>query len=135
LAKQKTAAELRAEVQLLKRARANEGFVSIVNNLIRWGGLVSISYFAVLSIRAMAGQHTFADIGIRVLADVHVSEAVAWIFGGSGVAYGWRQRKLRRDTVERLANRNIELEKRLDPNRASSQLTPRGDTRPEDADP
>jgi hypothetical protein len=134
LSKQKTAAELRAEVRFLKRSRANEGFVSIVNNLIRWGGLVMISYFGFLSAGALAGHHTFADIGIRVLADVRVSEAVAWIFGGSGVAYGMRQRKLRRDTVERLANRNIELEKRLDPNRTSSQLTPRGDTRPEDTD-
>jgi hypothetical protein len=132
MAKQKTAAELRAENRILRQLRTSEGFVSVFNTLIKWGGLLGISYFAYLSIDALAGQTTAADIGIKFLADVKVSEAVAWIFGGSGIAYGLRQRKLRRDTVERVQRRVEGLEKEIDPKRSSSELTRRGETPPED---
>jgi hypothetical protein len=133
MAKPKTAAELRAENRLLKQYRGSENIVSVINNLIRWGGAVAIAYFAFRSILALAGQHTAADIGIKFLADVRVSEALAWIFGGSGIAYGWRQRKMRRDTVERIQGRVEAYEKVIDPRRSSSSLTKRGETRPEDA--
>jgi hypothetical protein len=43
-----------------------------------------------------------------------------------------KQRKLRRDVVERLSSRVPFLEKQLDPGRTSSKLTDRGDTNPED---
>lgn len=135
MAKQKTAAELRAENRLLRQMRTSEGIVSVFNNLIRWGGVVAISYFTYLSITALAGEQTAADIGIKFLADVRVSEALAWVLGGSGVAYGLRQRKLRRDTVERITARVERFEKELDPSRSSSELTTRGETRPEDAEP
>jgi hypothetical protein len=135
MAKQKTVAELRAENRVLRHYRASDGVVSVFNNLIRWGGLLGIAYYCYLSVLALAGQHTAADIGIKLLADVRISEAVAWLFGGSGVAYGWRQRKLRRDTVERIQNRVERFEKQIDPGRSSSELTSRGETRPEDAEP
>ncbi len=50
---------------------------------------------------------------------------------GAGV-YGWKQRDLRKTTVERLQSRIKELELKLDSKRSSSHLTPRGDTREED---
>lgn len=118
---------------MLRQLRASEGWVSVLNNLIKWGGLFGISFCAYLSVTALAGTTTAADIGIKFLADVRVSEAVAWIFGGSGVAYGLRQRKLRRDTVERIQPRVEGLEKQIDPGRSSSKLTKRGETPPEDA--
>ncbi len=130
--KAKTAAELRAENQLLREMRTREGIVSVINNLIRWVGGVLIAYFGYRTVAVLAGQHTAADIGVKILADVRVSEAVAWIFGGSGIAYGWRQRKLRRDTVERIQTRVESFEQSVDPGRSSSQLTKRGDTRAED---
>ena len=63
---------------------------------------------------------------------VEVSVALSWTVALIGTAYGIQQRKLRRDTVERLQTRNIELEKKIDQKRSSSKLTARGDTRPED---
>ena len=88
--------------------------------------------YGYLSIETLSGQQTLADIGVNFLTDIKVSVAVAWSVATGGVLYGMRQRKLRRDTVERIQKRNRKLESLLDPNRSSSQLMPRGDTRPED---
>ena len=131
-AKKKSIGELRAENRFLRRLRGQEGIVSVFNNLVRWGGIVLIGRYLYLSILALAGRVTLADIGLNFLANVRVSEAVAWLLGGGGVAYGWQQRKVRKDTVERLAGRIQEKELKRDPGRTSSKLTTRGDTRPED---
>ena len=133
--KKKTAPELQIENRMLRRYRTMEAIVSVINNLVRWGGLVAIAYFTYLSVTALAGQRTIADIGIKFLADVRVSEALAWLFGGSGIAYGLRQRKLRRDTVERIQGRVQRFETNVDPRRTTSKLTTRGETRPEDTTP
>lgn len=79
-----------------------------------------------------AGKYTFADIGISLLGDFRVSEALIYILGVGGIIYGYGERRLRLKAIERLANRQIELEKRIDPGRSSSGLTPQGTTRPED---
>ena len=127
-----TRAELEAENKFLKRHRNSRSVASIINNLIRWGGVVGVSYFIFLSIEALAGETTAADIGINLLADVRLSEVFAVLFGGGGVIYGIRQRSLRRSAVERLQGRVKKLEKQEDPGRTSSGLTPRGDTHPKD---
>lgn len=85
------------------------------------GGLVAVAYFADNSITALAGQKTLADIGIRFFTDIRISEALAWAVGGSGVWYGYAQRRLRIKTSKRLGTQNRELEKRLDPKRSSSR--------------
>jgi len=127
-----TAAELRTELRLLKRARMAGGIVLILQSLIKWGGLVFIVYFGYLTVAVLAGKHTEASIGIKVLGNIRISEALAWLLALGSATYGGAQRKLRRDVVERLHSRNKELERALDPRRSSSQLTPRGNTKPED---
>ena len=97
-----------------------------------WFSLVGISAFVYLSTKSLAGHYTFADIGIRVIGDFKISEALSYLFGAGGVGYGLRERKLRRQTTERLANRNSTLERMIDPGRTSSHLTGRGTTNPED---
>jgi len=132
MAKRKTVAELQAEVELLKREKAARGWVEVVNNVVKWGGLVLIARYGYLTIDSLAGGRTMADIGIQLFTDIRISSALAWVLAGSGIYYGHRQRKLRGDVVERLQRRIRELEERLDPNRSSSRLTPRGETNPED---
>jgi hypothetical protein len=66
------------------------------------------------------------------LGDFRISEGFAYVFGGGGVVYGMKHRKLHGDNLERMAGRIAELEKLLDAKRSSSRLTPRGKTRPED---
>ena len=95
-------------------------------------GLAFMSWCAYLSIDALAGRSTSASFNMGLFGTVEVSVALSWTVALIGTAYGIQQRKLRRDTVERLQTRNIELEKKIDQKRSSSKLTARGDTRPED---
>jgi hypothetical protein len=114
------------------RLRRIDGIVSTVQYAIMWFSLVGISAFFYLSTKSLAGHYTFADIGIKVMGDFKISEALSYLFGAGGVGYGFRERKLRRQTTERLAHRNSTLEQLVDPNRTSSHLTTRGTTNPED---
>ncbi len=85
-----------------------------------------------LSISALAGHHTFADIGIRLLGNVSVNNGIAYLFGGGGIAYGVAQHRLKGSTVKALQGRIHHLETSIDPQRSSSQLTTQGETNPED---
>lgn len=73
-----------------------------------------------------------ADIGVRFLGNFAVNTALAWVLAGGGIAYGIGQRRLRRNTVERMSQRTAELEERIDRKRTSSRLTKRGETNPGD---
>jgi hypothetical protein len=97
-----------------------------------WFSLVGISAFFYLSTKSLAGHYTFADIGIKVIGDFKISEAVSYLLGAGGMGYGLRERRLRRQTTERFSQRNYALERLVDPNRTSSHLTTRGTTNPED---
>jgi len=114
------------------RARLIDRSAAVIETGLKYGALVVIFFFGYASIKSLAGQSTFADIGLRVIGDVRISETIAWLFGAGGVGYGLRQRKLRRDTIERLAPRVRQYEERLDPQRSSTGLPSRGTTRPED---
>ena len=74
------------------------------------------------SVKALAGRASVAHIGVKFLANVKISEAVAWILGGSGVAYGYAQRNLRIGTAKRQGQHIRDLENRLDPKRSSSRF-------------
>ena len=127
-----TKAELQAENTLLRKHNSATQLANVINNFIRWFGICVIAYFAFRSIDALSGENTTADIGIKLFADVRLSEVFAYLFGGGGVIYGLRQSSLRRNTVERLQGRIKHFEQQHDPNRTSSELTPRGEAHPND---
>jgi len=112
--------------------KAIDSLSGVLSLLIKWGGLVFIAYFAKEAVRALAGEVTSARILLAMLADVTVKETVAYSISALAILYGLRERKLRRDTIEYYSRRVPELERRIDPNRSSSNLTGRGTTRPED---
>ena len=95
---------------------------------IRSGTLLFCIVVVASAIKAFAGQHTFADLGFKFFADAKISDGIFAVFGGSGVAYGYKQRKLRRDTIETMGPRAKENELAKDPRRSSSRLTARGTT-------
>ena len=111
-----------------------EGVTSVLNNLIRWGGLTAIAYFAYRSIDTLAGRTTLADMGVSVsfFTGARIADLMAWVLAVVGVGYGLAQRSLRGRTVARQEGRVIALETKIDPERTSSRLTRRGKTRPED---
>jgi len=121
------------ELDAAVKTRRIDGVVSTIQVAIKWFSLVGIAWLFYLSIKAVAGQYTFADIGVRFIGNFKISEGLAYLFGVGGISYGYKERRLRRSTIERLAPRNAALEKALDPNRTSSKLTTKGTTSPEDS--
>jgi len=130
--KKRSRAELEAELRILRKTQIAEGIVQVFLSLIRWGAIVMIARYGYLAIDSLSGKSTLADIGVNFLSNIKVSVALAWSAGVGGIIYGVNQRKLRKDTIERLQKRIQELESNIDSNRTTSNLTPRGDTRPED---
>lgn len=94
---------------------------------LRLGAIVLVVRYISHSIDVLAGKHTVADIGVKFLASVRVSEAVAWIFGASGVGYGYRQRHLRRKDTKQISDRLSKYEEKRDPRRSSTKLESQGD--------
>ncbi len=130
MAKQPSKAALDAGVEVQRiQARA-----AVTLAAIRWLGLAVLAYFGYRSVDTLAGRTTLASIGvgISVLGKVYISEAVAWLFGVTGIGYGLRQRALRHNVIARLSPAVREREQALDPKRTSSQLTERGRTKPQD---
>jgi hypothetical protein len=105
---------------------------SIFHVVVPWTGAALVAFFFYRAVVSLAGQYTFAQIGMTFLGDFKISDSVAYLFGGGGIAYGIKRKKLQGDNLERMAKRIAELEKQIDSNRSSSRLTPRGLTRPED---
>ena len=120
--------QLKRELAVQRAVRRSESWPSVANNLVKWTGLVAITYFIYLSVDSLSGHTTIADIGVQFLGDVNVSVFLAWFFGLSSILYGFKQRKLRKDTIERLQSRNVTLEKEIHPGRSSSSVDSRGNT-------
>lgn len=104
----------------------------VVHRAIPCTGIVLVFFFLYLSARVLAGQQTFATVVVKFFADFRVRDALAYGLGLGGVGYGLRNRKLRKDSVEQMADRIKILESQIDVRRSSSRLTRRGETRPED---
>lgn len=129
MAKHKSKAELDAGIQMARI----DSRTTIALQAIKYGGLVGLAFIGVyLPVHDLAGHTTLADFGVRFLANIRVSEAAAWLWAFLATGYGLRQRELLHRNIDRLGNRIPELEKQIDPNRTSSRLTSRGETRPED---
>ena len=94
--------------------------------------MVWVAYYLKDALIAFAGKHTDANLVFSVLANLQADRWFAYLFGIVGGGYGLAERSLKRRTIRRLTARTAELELRLDPNRTTSQLTPRGTTRRED---
>jgi hypothetical protein len=106
-------------------------FTAVVQSLIMWGALVWICYFVYLSILALAGRETQANIAINLMAQLKLQYTLPYMVGTGGVAYGYFQRRLRKKRVAEMAEHISRLETHIDPNRSSSKLRPDGTTPPD----
>ncbi len=122
----------RTELDYRLSFKKTDAVVVVLRELIKWGGLVLLGRYGYLSIAALAGHQTFADIVIRFLANLKVSEGILYLLTGGSIAYGVGQRQLRRRHIKRVVASKNELEKKLDPKRTSSNLTDTGTTQPGD---
>ena len=115
MSKNKTKAELLAENKMLRSYQLFDSIAVVANNFIKWSGLVAIAVCGYLTVNALAGKETAADIGIKIFGDIRLSEVFGGLFGVCGVAYGIRERSLRKRKTEHLAARASAKETERDP--------------------
>ena len=95
-------------------------------------GVCASVWFVTDAFKAYAGKQSEANMWFGFLADIRMVYTVSVTLAISGVVLYLRERKLHRQTRERLAGRITELELRIDPSRRSSKLTSQGLTREDD---
>jgi hypothetical protein len=129
------------ESQLLFKGNVANNVTSVINNLIKWGAIIIIAYYAKESIGCLAGTETrgIFNLDFKILTDLKANNYFYYIvlmlsglFGTSGTVYGILQRKSKRRAIEHFSKRKEELEKIIDSGRHSSRLMHDGTTRPED---
>ena len=89
---------------------------------------VAIVYFIVQGIGHLAGQETKADISLILSGIFNINKATGYGVCVIAIAYGLFQRRLRQKNIQRESARVKHFEEKLDPERTSSNLTPKGRT-------
>lgn len=102
--------------------------------IFKWTGIVFCFYFVSRAVEALAGKNTNSMIIFKLMEYVDDSEVTdVFIFTTIiSIAWAFSERAHRHRKVRACYTRVRELEKRLDPDRTSSGLTPEGKTNPED---
>ncbi len=132
MAPAKSRAELEQEIRRVRTSRFIFSITTITTTAIRWCGLVAIAYLTRDTIINLAGKTTLARFGIMFFGELKTGEAISYALSILLLVWGIKERKLRHDAIAHMAPRAQRGEQVLDPRRSSSDLTPTGETRPED---
>lgn len=100
-----------------------------------WAGVAVFGIYNLPPVlEVIAGKETALSLIASFLINTGTGKSIgaAWIVAIAAMIVAYRERRLRKSTVERLATRIREFEKIADPGRTTSGLTIRGDTRPGD---
>lgn len=130
-------AELQARVQIHKTHATAEAIAKVISEIAKWGAVAFIFWQVapalMIAAETWAGKETVARLSFEWILNEHAGQLLGLIFGGSGILYGYKQSQLRKDAIERLHKYQLKYELEIDPGRTSSNLTPTGETRTEDA--
>lgn len=107
-----------------------DGVLRLARLVVTFAGICFVILCSGYALRPFAGQVTIVSLVFSFLADIKF--AVAVTLAGAASAWAVAERVLRRRKTEQLQGRIIELERRIDPERTSSDLTPQGTTNPRD---
>lgn len=115
----------------LFRVRLVEESAKALRTIIVVGGALGIAFYTSIIVHDLAGKATTADIGLRFLGTLTISEGLAYAISAliAGVAY--QKSHINKSLAKRLA-RLSEFEQSIDPNRSTSHLTETGVPREED---
>jgi len=109
-----------------------DSVASLLYRLGPWFFIFLIAREAAKVLIAYSGKQTLAHVAFQFIADFKIDKLLCYGVGIGGAAYGYKQKRLKEKTIVRLAPEGQERERRIDPDRTSSRLTPRGRTRRED---
>jgi hypothetical protein len=127
-----------AKIELEAKAKRNALLIGTCGGaaitLIKITGFVLIAFAIRDSIATLAGKQTNAAFSFQAFASyigtqTSIAEWAEYAVIVGLLIWGSLERKLRKDTIQRLHGRIQSLEKAVDPGRSSSRLTSRGDTR------
>lgn len=140
--KKRSIEELEAENKYLRKGNLAVSVASILNTLIKWVGITAISYCIFKASEVLSGKNTQAEFKASLVADILSADTLtdaliiivilALLFGVGGILYGLAERRLRKNKTEYFQERIKKMESMIDPNRSSSRLTTKGETRKED---
>ena len=109
---------------------------TFVKSFFRFMAIAVIALAVWLCLRELAGRQTFADIRFAVLSDLKANRGfgltTSWLLTLCTGAWGYGERRLRKQHIERTSSEGSKLQRMLDNNRRSSRLTKKGETGPED---
>lgn len=103
-----------------------------IKHIFRWGVIAWCAWCVKEAVSSLAGATTLADIQIGVLISFLAKNWVCHVIAGAAMLWAGCERWLRLKKIKHFSPRVTRLERRIDPKRSSSQLTPTGGTRPED---
>ena len=109
-----------------------DGLIALVRTGLIAAAVVALGYYFQNALVALAGKQTEASLSFSLVTKLHADRWFAYLFGASGLGYGYVQRNLRRRNIKRLTEHTEEMEKIVHPERTSSGLTPEGRTQRED---
>lgn len=104
----------------------------LLRDVVKYGAYVFLGYWAYLSIDALAGKTTLADIALSYFTSKENDHGLPWILVVIFVIWAALERRLRLRKTVALADQIKELQKRIDPQRTSSGLLQTGETNPKD---
>jgi alkylhydroperoxidase/carboxymuconolactone decarboxylase family protein YurZ len=125
-------AHIQAEKDIARSVQRWNAITQILTTGFRSACGIGIAYFVYAALAALAGKSTSAKIVMDIVANLGLPNALGCTAGAGGVAYGLRQKRLRKQNTAHLHPRIKELETLLDQNRTTSGLTATGDTHPQD---
>lgn len=124
--------EQQFRIEITKIENRAKSFTLISRTFLRTAGYVIIACFIFLSIKEIAGKTTIAEIIVDFFANVKIRHGIGYAVGIFSLIYAFLITKLRRKVITRYSKRLEKLEKMINPNRKSSELTVNGKTKKED---
>ena len=125
----------RAQINYRARALASitDAVTRVVCTMIHACIWLGAFWFIYSVVHDLAGKDTKAEFFLKAVTDLKAPQWLGAIFGAGGIAWGVKERRFRKKTVNRLQQRVQGFEKMLDTGRSSSGLPETGNSRTGDA--
>jgi hypothetical protein len=124
--------EIEFQLQVRKYDNRSRIITYLGGMIIKYVALAVICYFILLAVRELAGKETIAKFLFLFINDINLKEIVLSVLTIGAILYGLLQRALRRKMIQRFSARCDMLERKINPQKVSSEITKEGKTKIED---